>query len=103
MRYQTWSQLKEFVLQLSKDYSFNSLLIVGTEPRNLKLAAFRIQVWAKWKQFSLPQEVTETVEQWSPGQNAPCAKANFSGLPPSARSRKLPCFGAERDQSGHLV
>lgn len=62
MRHQNWSQLKEFVLQLSKDCSFNSPLILGTEPRQLKLAAFRIQVWAKWKQFSLPQEVTEIVE-----------------------------------------
>lgn len=61
MRHQNWSQLKESVLQLSKDCSFNSPLMLGTETRNLKLAAFRIQVWAKWKQFSLPQEVTEIV------------------------------------------
>lgn len=61
-RHQNWSQLKEFVLQLSKDCSFNSPLILGTETRNLKLAAFRIQVWTKWKQFNLPQEVTEIVE-----------------------------------------
>lgn len=62
MRHQNWSLLKEFVLQLSKDDSFNAALILGIEPRNLKLAAFRIQVWTKWKKFSLPQEVTEIAE-----------------------------------------
>lgn len=61
MRHQNWSQLKEFVLQLSKDFSFNSPLMLGTETRNLKLAAFGSQVWVKWKQFSLPQEVIEIV------------------------------------------